>query len=62
MYICPICNKEFDKEEAIVKHLNKCWKEKNPNQQSKPSPRSEDIITREVNNDVANFFDAFKKE
>ena len=62
MYICPICNKEFDKEEVIVKHLNKCWKEKNPNHQSKPAPRSKDITTREVNNDVANFFNAFKKE
>ena len=29
MYICPVCRKEFDVEEVLVKHYLKCWKEKN---------------------------------
>ena len=49
MYICPTCCKEFEKEEVLVKHFLKCWKDKNPNHHSKPAPRSEDINTREVN-------------
>ena len=62
MYICPICNKEFEQEEKMVKHLNSCWKEQNPYQQSKPAPQSADISTRVVSNDIANFFNSFKKE
>lgn len=62
MYICPVCNKEFEKEEAVVKHFGKCWKEEHPYQQSKPAPRSENISTREINNDVMNFFNSLKKE
>ena len=61
MYICPTCYKEFEKEEACVKHVLKCWKDKNPNHQSKPAPRSEDINTRDINDDVANFFDSLKQ-
>ena len=49
MYICPICEKQFEKEEVFVKHFSKCWKDKNPNHKSKPAPRSEDINTREIN-------------
>ena len=62
MYICPTCNREFTTEENVVKHFLKCWKEKNPNHQSKPAPRSPDINTREVNDDVMNFFNSFQKE
>lgn len=61
MYICPTCCKEFEKEEACVKHFLKCWKDKNPNHKSKPAPRSEDINTRDINDDVANFFNSLKK-
>ena len=61
MYICPTCSKEFEKEEDLVKHFLKCWKDKNPNHQSKPAPRSEDINTREINEDVMNFFNSFQK-
>ena len=32
----------------------------NPNSKSKPAPRSEDINTREVNEDIENFFNSFK--
>ena len=62
MYMCPTCNKPFDKEENLVKHMFKCWKEKNPCHKSKSAPRSEDINTREVNEDVMNFFASFQKE
>ena len=60
MYICPICNKSFTSEEIIVKHMLKCWKEKHPYAKSKPAPRSEDINTREINDDIMNFFNSFK--
>lgn len=56
MYICPICEKRFVKEEKLVKHLSACWKEKNPYQVSKDAPRSQNIETRKINNDIINFF------
>ena len=61
MYICPVCNKEIEKEDDAVKHFLRCWKEKNPHLKSKPAPCSEDINTREVSDDVINFFDSFGK-
>ena len=60
MYICPTCNQSFTTEEILVKHMSKCWKEKNSHVKSKPAPRSADINTREINNDIANFFNSFK--
>ena len=62
MYICPTCAKEFSEEEVLVKHFLKCWKEKQPNQKSKPAHRSADKNTKEVNKDVLNFFNSLKKE
>lgn len=59
MYICPICSRTFVLEEAISKHVLPCWKEHHPNHRSKDAPRSEDIIIREVNDDVAVFFNSF---
>ena len=53
--------KEFEKEEVLVKHFLKCWKEKNPNYHSKSAPRSEDINTREINDDIMNFFASLQK-
>ena len=61
MYICPTCNKEIEKEDDAVKHFLRCWKEKNPHIKSKPAPCSEDINTREVSDDVMNFFNSFGK-
>lgn len=61
MYICPVCAKTFDKEMVLVKHYLKCWKDHNPNHKSAPAPRSEDINTYEVNDEVANFFESFGK-
>lgn len=59
MYICPTCGKQFNLEEILVKHMSKCWREKNPAHKSKPAPRSEDINTRKVNTDILNFFNSF---
>ena len=55
-YICPTCNKEFDIEEEVSKHFLKCWKDNNPRHKSKPAPRSKDINTIEMNNDMMQFF------
>ena len=60
MFICPICGKQYEVEEILVKHMSKCWREKNPNHKSKPAPRSEDINTREDNQDILDFFNSFK--
>ena len=60
MFICPICLREFKKESDIVKHLASCWGEKNPYRKSKPAPRSEDVNTREDNQDILDFFNSFK--
>ena len=61
MYICPTCNREFPTEEIVVKHYLKCWKEKNPSQKSKPAPRSAEISTREVNEDVMKLFNSLQE-
>jgi len=61
-YICPTCEKEFDTEEEVSKHFLKCWKEQNPHHKSKPAPRSEDINTSEVNDDILDFFNSFNGE
>ena len=60
MYICPVCNQQFKEEQVLVKHYLSCWKRENPHLRSKPAPRSEDINTREVNEDIENFFNSFK--
>lgn len=60
MLICPTCGRQFDTEDTLVKHYMWCWKERNPNYKSKPAPRSEDINTREDNQDILDFFNSFK--
>ena len=60
MFICPTCGKQFEKENILAKHYLQCWKEQHPYHQSKSAPRSEDINTRVVNDDIANFFNSFK--
>ena len=57
MYICPTCNKEFNTEQAIQKHFLACWKEQHPFHKSKSAPHSENVETRQVDNDVMNFFE-----
>ena len=61
MFICPTCAKEFNTEDAIQKHFLACWKEQHPYHKSKPAPRSENIITREISNNVINFFNSLNK-
>ena len=60
MFICPECKKGFELEEALVKHMLRCWREKNPNHKSKNAPRSEDVHTRKINDDILNFFNSLK--
>ena len=60
MYICPTCNQSFNTEEILVKHMSKCWREKNPHLRSKSAPRSEDVNTREIKPEITNFFKEFK--
>ena len=61
MFICPTCEKQFEMEDALVKHMSKCWREKNPHLRSKPAPRSEDVNIREISNELIDFFDSFKR-
>ena len=56
MYICPECAKEFDTEEKIQKHFLMCWKENHSPHKGKSAPRGQDIETREVSDEIANFF------
>ena len=60
MFICPTCGKQIEMEDDLVKHMSKCWREKNPTHKSKPAPRSEDINTREDKQDIIDFFNSFK--
>ena len=60
MYICPVCNKQFDAENILVKHYLQCWKEEHPYHQSKSAPHSADINTREDNQAILDFFNSFK--
>lgn len=56
MYLCPECKREFNSEEGIRKHFLTCWREQHPGHKSNAAPRSEDIVTRQADNDVFNFF------
>ena len=60
MFVCSTCGKQFETKEALTNHFMKCWKEKHPYHKSKPAPRSEDINTREDNQDILDFFNSFK--
>ena len=61
MYICPTCKRKFEKEESLSKHFLSCWKEQHPSYVSKSAPRSENVETRQVNEDIMNFFNSFKE-
>ena len=56
MFICPTCGKQIEMEAVLVKHMSKCWREKNPTHKSKPAPRSADVNTREIDDELLNFF------
>lgn len=61
MFICPTCGREFNTEDTIQKHFLSCWKEKHPYHKSKPAPRSANVETRNVNDDIMNFFNSFQE-
>lgn len=61
MFICPTCGKEFNTEQLIQKHFLACWKEQHPFHQSKSAPHSKNITTREVSEDIMNFFERLNK-
>ena len=60
MFICSTCGKQFETKDALTNHFMKCWKEQHPYHKSKPAPRSEDVNTREDNQDILDFFNSFK--
>ena len=62
MFICPTCKKEFVFETNFIKHFLKCWKEKNPNHKSKEAPHSEDIVQKQINSEIIDFFAQFNGE
>lgn len=61
MYICPTCGREFPTEEKIKKHSLSCWRKANPHYKTKHAPQGETIVTKDVNNDILDFFNSFKK-
>ena len=61
MYICPTCNGMFESADDVAKHSLGCWREHNPGHKSKPAPRSANIETREISNDLAQFFANLQK-
>lgn len=62
MYICLECGRSFQKEESMQKHFLACWRERHPGHHAKDAPRSADIIARNMNNEVLDFFNSFQKE
>lgn len=61
MFICPACSEEFNSERAMREHFLQCWKEIHPFHQSKSAPRSEDIVTKKVSDDITNFFNSLTR-
>lgn len=62
MYICPTCQKSFESEEIIQKHFLNCWKEQHPYHQSNPAPHSEDIVNKQIDDGVLDFFENLRKQ
>jgi hypothetical protein len=61
MFICPVCKKQYEKDQDVAKCFLKCWKEQNPVHKSKNAPKSEDKIERQCEESVLNFFEKFNK-
>lgn len=61
MYFCPTCQKPFKDEESIRKHFLNCWKEQHPYHVSKSAPQGENVETRQISDDIMNFFNSFKE-
>lgn len=56
MFVCPICNKEIESESRMAKHFLECWKSEHPYHKSKEAPQSPDTETREISDDIMDFF------
>lgn len=62
MYVCPVCGKrKFEKEDWIRKHYLACWKEHNPYHQSVPALQLEDIVEKQIDNGVMEFFKQYDR-
>lgn len=61
MYICPECGKPFKTDKAVAKHYLTCFKKEHPYIPPK-SVLYTQSVTRKVNDEVADFFSALKKE
>ena len=61
MFICPVCYKKFDTEPKIQSHFLRCWKEEHPYHKGSSLEPSASIETREINDDIMNFFNSFKE-
>ena len=61
MSFCPTCQKPFEDEESVRKHFLNCWKEQHPYHVSKPAPQGENVETRQISDDIMNFFNSFKE-
>lgn len=57
MFICPTCSQGYENEAKFVKHYLFCWKKHNPQQKSKPAPRSATIETKTINEELQTFFE-----
>lgn len=62
MYLCPVCKKQYKDEETVIKHSLKCWRAQNSNHVSTSAPRGPDVVEREINDDIADFFEKLRKE
>ena len=60
MYFCPVCNRSFEKEDAVRRHYLACWRERNPSAKSTPAPHLQDISVSFVDDDVMRFFEGLK--
>lgn len=55
MYLCPVCNKEFSKEDLVVKHALGCWRKQYAGHSAKHAPRTI-TVTREIDPQIECFF------
>ena len=61
MYICPTCNRLFESADGVANHSLGCWREHNRGHKSKPAPRGADVETREITDELAQFFASLEK-
>ena len=62
MFICPVCHKEFDSEQKVVRHYLACWKVNALPHKPKDAPRSEDINKSNGADVMQNFMEGLKQK